>query len=134
MADGEQAHTLIERASAAVNKKIEEGCGSVARVVTKHPRKTIAAQYALTVVCVMGFANMRYDNLPERLYVPQDTQAFDDRDWVEARYGFTPTSSFAYIDGKGNLFDRAALRDLFDLHDPASSDRSFFLREFRLKM
>ena len=39
-------------------------------------------------------------------------------------YGFTPTSSFAYIDGKGNLFDRAALRDLFDLHDPASSDGS----------
>ena len=119
----EPHQTWIERASAAVNAKIESGCGWVARLVTKHPRKTIAAQYVLTVLCACGFANLKYDRLPERLYVPQGTQAFEDRKWVEKRYGFTPTSSFIYVDGKRNLLSRGPLRDLFDLHDKVMSLR-----------
>ena len=109
--------SVIEKISSAVNDNIENMCGGIAKVVTKHPRKTIATQYALTVLCCLGFANLQYDNLPERLYVPQDTEAFKDRDFVEANYGFTPSESQILIDGKTNLLARGPLRDLFDLHD-----------------
>ena len=59
--------SAVERVSAAVNEAIEDMCGGIAKVVTRHPRKTIAIQYVLTVVCALGFMNLQYDNLPERL-------------------------------------------------------------------
>ena len=96
--------TALERLSNKVNDQIEDACGAVAHVVVKRPRQTIAAQlcsacdwtherrekrspprYLITVLCACGFSNLAYDDLPERLYVPQDTKAFDDRKWVEDR-------------------------------------------------
>lgn len=111
------APTKLEEISAKVNEAIEDFCGGIATKVVRHPRKTIAIQYAVTVICAMGFTQLTYDNLPERLYVPQDTEAFEDRDYVEARYGFTPTASAIAIDGSTNLLAREPLRHLFDLHD-----------------
>jgi len=112
------------RASKAIELLIAKTCARLAVACAASPARTIWACVIIAIGCGMGWILLDDENQVEKLYTPQRTRAFADRDWVEDRFGDADAVSLVYLNrenGKTNLFDKDALLELFDLYDLALS-------------
>ncbi|KAJ8604481.1 hypothetical protein CTAYLR_000973 [Chrysophaeum taylorii] len=112
--------SALTRAAKLLELLIGRTCGRLAVVVSRWPYRTILISVVVCLVMSTGWLNLDDEDQVEKLYTPQNTRAFSDRDWVEDRFGDAPSMSQAYLNRKGkrtNLLTKDALLEVFDLHE-----------------
>ena len=111
--------TALQRAAAAVDHGIAAGTAKVATWVSTKPWTTIALALFISALCTLGFMNIRSEDQPDKLFVPDNSRAFRDRRWVESRFPNDASVSTMILDHKGgrNLLDKEALLEVFDVYD-----------------
>ena len=111
--------TALQRAAAAVDHGIAAGTAKVATFVSMKPWTTIALALFISALCTLGFMNIRSEDQPDKLFVPDNSRAFRDRRWVESRFPNDASVSTMILDHKNgrNLLDKEALLEVFDVYD-----------------
>ena len=111
--------TALQRAAAAVDHAIAAGTAKVATFVSMKPWTTIALALFISALCTLGFMNIRSEDQPDKLFVPDNSRAFRDRRWVESRFPNDASVSTMILDHKNgrNLLDKEALLEVFDVYD-----------------
>ena len=111
--------TALQRAAAAVDHGIAAGTAKVATFVSMKPWTTIALALFISALCTLGFMNIKSEDQPDRLFVPDNSRAFRDRRWVESRFPNDASVSTMILDHKNgrNLLDKEALLEVFDVYD-----------------
>ena len=111
--------TALQRAAAAVDRGIAAGTAKVATFVSMKPWTTIALALFISALCTLGFMNIRSEDQPDKLFVPDNSRAFRDRRWVESRFPNDASVSTMILDHKNgrNLLDKEALLEVFDVYD-----------------
>ena len=111
--------TALQRAAAAVDHGIAAGTAKVATWVSTKPWTTIALALFVSALCTLGFMNIKSEDQPDKLFVPDNSRAFRDRRWVESRFPNDASVSTMILDHKGgrNLLDKEALLEVFDVYD-----------------
>ena len=111
--------TALQRAAAAVDHGIAAGTAKVATWVSTKPWTTIALALFISALCTLGFMNIRSEDQPDKLFVPDNSRAFRDRRWVESRFPNDASVSTMILDHKNgrNLLDKEALLEVFDVYD-----------------
>ena len=63
--------------------------------------------------------NIKSEDQPDKLFVPDNSRAFRDRRWVESRFPNDASVSTMILDHKNgrNLLDKEALLEVFDVYD-----------------
>ena len=110
----------LQRISRLVSRRVESMCAVVALCVARHPELTIAVGVTMSASLMLGWLTMDYEDLAEKLWAPQDTRAFRDRDFIEARFGDPAAASVALVECKDAL-SSASLARAFDLFDQVVS-------------
>ncbi|KAJ8614618.1 hypothetical protein CTAYLR_008988, partial [Chrysophaeum taylorii] len=75
---------------------------------------------SFVTVCAIGWIELDEETRVERLYTPQHTKTFNDRDWVEERFGDDPDAALYYLNRRGSetsVLSKEALLEVFDLYD-----------------
>lgn len=88
--------------------------------IGKFPKRTIALCLLGTALCSIGWSQFADEDDPQKLFVPQETRAIRDRDFVEERFPDPDASSQLFLNRRGdgaNVMTRESLRALFDLHE-----------------
>jgi len=86
---------MVEKASCQdrfanrIDRGIAGAYGWVGLKVGPRPRWTIAACCVLTALCGIGFLRWTTENRPEKLWVPQNTEAQDEKDQYDSFFGST---------------------------------------------
>ena len=111
--------TALQRAAAAVDHGIAAGTAKVATWVSTKPWTTIALALFISALCTLGFMNIKSEDQPDKLFVPDNSRAFRDRRWVESRFPNDASVSTMILDHKNgrNLLDKEALLEVFDVYD-----------------
>ena len=111
--------TALQRAAAAVDHAIAAGTAKVATWVSTKPWTTIALALFISALCTLGFMNIKSEDQPDKLFVPDNSRAFRDRRWVESRFPNDASVSTMILDHKNgrNLLDKEALLEVFDVYD-----------------
>jgi len=117
---------------------IARGCGSLARIVSRWPYRTIMISLLICICCSIGWISVQDEENVEKLYTPQDTRAFSDRSWVEDRFDNADAVSYVLLNRENsetNLLDKAALLEAMDMYeliidiDAESGSRGYDLRD-----
>ena len=75
-------------------------CFRLGEKVGAYPVRTIVIMFIVAFVCMAGLSRFRQESRPNKLWVPRNAEALDQKEWVgrvfpeTARYGFlivTPT-------------------------------------------
>ena len=111
--------TALQRAAQAVDHGIAAGTAKVATWVSTKPWTTIALALFISALCTLGFMNIKSEDQPDKLFVPDNSRAFRDRRWVESRFPNDASVSTMILDHKNgrNLLDKEALLEVFDVYD-----------------
>ena len=111
--------TALQRAAEAVDHGIAAGTAKVATWVSTKPWTTIALALFISALCTRGFMNIKSEDQPDKLFVPDNSRAFRDRRWVESRFPNDASVSTMILDHKNgrNLLDKEALLEVFDVYD-----------------
>ena len=111
--------TALQRAAQAVDRGIAAGTAKVATWVSTKPWTTIALALFISALCTLGFMNIKSEDQPDKLFVPDNSRAFRDRRWVESRFPNDASVSTMILDHKNgrNLLDKEALLEVFDVYD-----------------
>ena len=111
--------TALQRAAQAVDHAIAAGTAKVATWVSTKPWTTIALALFISALCTLGFMNIKSEDQPDKLFVPDNSRAFRDRRWVESRFPNDASVSTMILDHKNgrNLLDKEALLEVFDVYD-----------------
>lgn len=109
----------LVRLSEGVEHGISVGCTWVASKVARFPKRTLGLGCLFIALLSLGWLAFEDEDNPEKLYAPQDTKAFRDRDWIEDRFPDSPSPSTVFIDASGSedMFSRESIRDMFRLYD-----------------
>jgi len=88
----------------------------VGRLVAAHPKRTVGICLAFAAISLVGLVRFRVETNGEKLYTPPNSQAFDDRNYVESVFGYEDLRSDLYATGStsANLLTRAHLLSWFD--------------------
>jgi len=116
----EPKQNALSRAAKFLEIGIARGCGWLAGFVSMRPGRTIGVSVFVCLVCAIGWINIDDEQQVEKLYTPQGTRAFNDREWVEDRFGDSAWPAQVYLNREKkdtNLFDKEALLEAFDLYD-----------------
>ncbi|XP_062500022.1 patched domain-containing protein 3-like [Corticium candelabrum] len=113
-----QRCSCLTRISNAIEHALETFFYKLGEKVGAYPARTIVIMFIVAFVCMAGLSRFRQESRPNKLWVPRNAEALDQKEWVgrifpeTARYGFlivTPT--------KGeNVLTPAVLKELYDLH------------------
>ena len=111
--------TALQRTAQAIDHGIAAGTARVATAVSTKPWTTIGVSLFVAALCTLGFMNLRTEDQPDKLFVPDNSRAFGDRRWVESRFPNDETVSTMILNHKDgwNLLDKAALLEAFDVYD-----------------
>lgn len=118
--DNKSKTNWLVRASRVLDRGISRGCARLASLVSRFPNRTIAISVVCCLICAIGWIEIDDEQQVEKLYTPQNTRAFADRDWVEDRFGDEASHSTVYLNrerSSTNLFDRGAILEAFDLYE-----------------
>ncbi|KAJ1458309.1 patched [Pelagophyceae sp. CCMP2097] len=110
----------LARCSTAVDERVAKGCALVAFHVARRPWLTVVSCVAAAMLCGLGLLAAREENNAERLFTPQHTKAFRDRDWIESRFGDDASTSTLLLNRRhtdSDVLTKQALFEAFDLHD-----------------
>lgn len=110
----------LSQLSKVLERSISNGCANLASYVAYRPNRTIAITVICCLVCAVGWLNVDDEEQVEKLYTPQNTRAFDDRDWVEDNFGDAPWPSTVYLNRRGSdtsVLTKEALLEAFDLYE-----------------
>ncbi|XP_062499297.1 uncharacterized protein LOC134176653 [Corticium candelabrum] len=113
-----QRCSCLTRISNAIEHALETFFYKLGEKVGAYPARNIVIVFIVAFVCMAGLSRFQQESRPNKLWVPRNAEALDQKEWVErifpetARYGFlivTPT--------KGeNVLTPAVLKELYDLH------------------
>lgn len=78
---------MIERASDCVNGHIQRFFYAVGKQVGERPWWFVVGSIVFALLCCSGNANFYSEKDPNKLWVPDDTTAQSDYDWVKSRFG-----------------------------------------------
>ena len=88
--------------------------------ISRQPRKTALLVGFLSLLLAAGWSQIFIEDRPERLYTPQASRAFTDKQWVESNFGHGFRRLDVFVTAKDAtatpLASKAALRDVFDLY------------------
>ncbi|KAJ8598558.1 hypothetical protein CTAYLR_001393 [Chrysophaeum taylorii] len=115
----------LARVSRAIDVGIANGCKRLAVVVARRPYRTLSICVGLVMCCTIGWIELDNESDVEKLYTPQRTRAFRDRDWVEDRFGDEDAAVEVFLDGNTNLLEKEALLEAMDLYDLVLGLESF---------
>jgi predicted RND superfamily exporter protein len=103
-----------------VDKSIEGFFQRLGGRVARNPWLVIGLCVAFTAVCMLGLSKFDVENDGEKLYTPQDSQAFDDKAFVESTFGYNARFADVYTTLKttpgGNVATKAAILELERLY------------------
>lgn len=89
---------------------------SLGRLVATYPLRTILVTLVLTVICALGFVNFATETNDTKLFTPQESEAYEDKEWVDANFqaGVMLQEYYAVGSETGqNVLTVEALMDLF---------------------
>jgi len=117
MAGGEPS--CLARISAKVNAAFLNFFYNVGFRIAMSPLKWTGGVVLFAAICGMGWSQIRIENRPERLYTPQGSQSFMDKEWTEKNFGFGSRMVSVSIVGEDpeteNVITRENLGLMFDL-------------------
>lgn len=118
---------FLRLVSDVIEHSIARMCALVATYVAYKPKKTLLLALVFVALLSTGWLRFRDEDNPEKLYAPQDTKAFRDRQWFEDRFDDAASPSNVLIDqdSSANLLSRDSLLDLFRLFDYIKSLDAF---------
>mmetsp|Transcript_805 Transcript_805/g.1444 ORF Transcript_805/g.1444 Transcript_805/m.1444 type:complete len:881 (-) Transcript_805:87-2729(-) len=111
--------TFLEKASDAVDGFLSSNFGSLGTKLGERPKSFMFVSLIITVLCCMGFSGFTSESRPEKLWIPQGTQAQVDQN----KYTSTFPKPFRidYLIGvpssSTNVLTKANLLSLMELHD-----------------
>eukprot|EP00239_Pterosperma_sp_CCMP1384_P005235 CAMPEP_0197859792 /NCGR_PEP_ID=MMETSP1438-20131217/34679_1 /TAXON_ID=1461541 /ORGANISM="Pterosperma sp., Strain CCMP1384" /LENGTH=896 /DNA_ID=CAMNT_0043476435 /DNA_START=219 /DNA_END=2909 /DNA_ORIENTATION=- len=119
-AQPEQELAPLAKISKKVNGSIQSAFYGLGLVVGTHPKKVIAAALLLVALTGAGFMAFEEEIDGEKLFTPQDSPAFGNREYVEDTYGFDDLYAWVYITAKNpgdNALTTEVLTDMLTLID-----------------
>ena len=119
METGSKNESLLMRVSRGAEACLGRGCGWIAVYVAHKPRKTAWLCLMCCLVLSLGWLRIDEEERVEKLYTPQRTRSFRDREWIEDTFedSDAPDASIVLFNGRKNLASREALRDVFDVYE-----------------
>ncbi|CAD7957034.1 unnamed protein product [Amoebophrya sp. A25] len=83
---------------------------AMGRYIAKYPWRLIAGTFFIAIALAAGQAVAESEERPERLWIPDDAQALDDVDWVDAQWPGLTRNNFALTRCKGcNMLTKSNL-------------------------
>eukprot|EP00271_Cylindrocystis_brebissonii_P010097 TRINITY_DN26195_c0_g1_i1.p1 TRINITY_DN26195_c0_g1~~TRINITY_DN26195_c0_g1_i1.p1 ORF type:complete len:914 (+),score=150.79 TRINITY_DN26195_c0_g1_i1:253-2994(+) len=99
--------------------------GTIASFVVPRPWKTISACVLIAILLGAGIVRIDVITDSEKLYTPQGTQGFKDRDFVDANYGYQELEVVIYTTALkrngSNILNQASLLSLLELWTKAQA-------------
>eukprot|EP01064_Diplonema_japonicum_P039065 TRINITY_DN96_c0_g1_i8.p1 TRINITY_DN96_c0_g1~~TRINITY_DN96_c0_g1_i8.p1 ORF type:complete len:918 (+),score=275.72 TRINITY_DN96_c0_g1_i8:89-2842(+) len=109
----------LERLSAAVHTGTEKLFEKVSTVVVNHPGVTIAICVVFAAAMAQGIWFYDEEVSSDKLFTPQDSQAFNDETWVIDRFGNDARTVFLQTLGTEgtNMLTKASLLYMQEMHE-----------------
>jgi len=120
----------------AVGDKVDESISgffhSVGHFCCYRPKTTIAISLLIAILCAAGMVKLNTENRPEKLWVPQDTQAEQEQEQFLSY--FPPTSRFNNViatssDDNANVLTKDHLVDVMTMHEAIETGVSTYENE-----
>ncbi|KAL3804398.1 hypothetical protein HJC23_011326 [Cyclotella cryptica] len=123
--------TCLERAGDSIDRSIHGFFYRVGRFCCNRPKTTIGIALAISIICAAGMAKLTPENRPEKLWVPQGTQAgIEEEQFFEY---FPANSRFQNViisssknDGSSNVLTKDKLVNTMKLHESIESGVSSY--------
>jgi predicted RND superfamily exporter protein len=114
--------SVLQRLSNRIHGSIHGGFYRLGRFCSERPGTVILVCFLFALAGGSGWSQVSVEDRPEMLYTPGGSQAFKDKKWTEATfgYGIRAYSVYATKRGGGNLLaggSKAGLHDLFRVQD-----------------
>mmetsp|Transcript_23026 Transcript_23026/g.28229 ORF Transcript_23026/g.28229 Transcript_23026/m.28229 type:complete len:930 (+) Transcript_23026:82-2871(+) len=112
--------------STAVERFISSSFYRLGTYVGTNPKKTILFSIILTMICAAGFARFETENRPEKLWVPQNTQAEKETGMYQEIFPRTARFNTLILSAKdgGNVLSKDNLVAAMEINDKIASTDS----------
>ncbi|KAK3236268.1 hypothetical protein CYMTET_53570, partial [Cymbomonas tetramitiformis] len=114
-----QELTFIEKSAANISESLREGFGHLGYAVGLRPWHTIAGALFCVFALGAGLSQLTVENRGDKLWVPTDTQAQDDKSYVEDYYARSARIAISVVhptNDDGDLLTPEAFDVLYKLH------------------
>lgn len=126
--DGSQSSSSTEEKSWSntVENFISSKFFRLGTIVGTNPKKTILFSFILTIICGAGFARFETENRPEKLWVPQNTEAEQEEKMYQDIFPRTARFNTMIVsaNGKGNILEKENLVAALSIHQQIASKES----------
>ncbi|XP_046844152.1 patched domain-containing protein 3-like isoform X2 [Xenia sp. Carnegie-2017] len=91
-------------------------CARLGKLVGSKPWLVIFATLLISSLCLLGLLNFQREGRIEKMWVPERSQALQDKVWVEARFPEKFHSSL-FIFYQDNVLDVQSIRKMLEIHE-----------------
>lgn len=128
-APGPQKRSSCEKVGDKVDSTITGFFFRLGNFCSFRPKTTIAIALLIAILCAMGMARLNTENRPEKLWVPQNTQAEAEQDQFLSY--FPPSSRFENVivtarESGGNVLAKDLLFEAMKMHEAIENGESVY--------
>ena len=111
--------SIFARTSEAVEGFLQSGFYAFGKIVGERPATSISCSLVFAVLCFLGLGSFTIEDRPDKLWIPQDTQAMDDRQKYEVYFpSFVRVEELLITcEREANVLSRDCLSEALDMWD-----------------